>query len=592
MTQTQAAPRTAARLPQFAARRHGASPAMRFKRDGSWQERSYADVGAEVDRLAAGLVAHGIDAGDRVCILADTRPEWTVAANAIWGAGAVVVPIYPTNSPEECAWVLGNCGAVAVVVEDAAQLAKVDAVRGELPALRSILVMEPRDASGGVVALDALAPAAADAAEVERRRAAVTPDDPALIIYTSGTTGPPKGCVLSHRNAMAVCSIVLEIGTLLPGEVAYLFLPLAHVFAQIIQLAAYRVGAALAYYGGDTKEIIPELMEVHPDYLPSVPRIFEKLYALAMAQVPPEQLDDLRLAVQLGVRVRALQARGEPVPDELREPFERADERVFAKIRPLFGGNLREALTGAAPIAPEILEFFYAAGVPVMEGYGLTETMALGTVNLRDAFRFGTVGRALPGVEVRIADDDEILMRGPHVFTGYWGDEEATREVLDADGWLHTGDLGSLDEDGYLRITGRKKDIIITAGGKNLAPANIENDLKQSPFISQAVMYGDRRPYPVALVTLDAEAIVPWAQERGLPGDLRALAEHPEVRGLVQQALDAANARYAKVEQVKRFAILGHDLTQETGELTPTLKVKRNVVHDRYAGVFDGLYAR
>ncbi|HSD80035.1 MAG TPA: AMP-dependent synthetase/ligase [Solirubrobacteraceae bacterium] len=590
MTQTQAAPRTAARLPQFAARRHGASPAMRFKRDGSWQERSYAEVGAHVDRLAAGLVAHGILAGDRVCILADTRPEWTVAANAIWGAGAVVVPIYPTNSPEECAWVLGNCGAVAVVVEDAAQLAKVDAVRGELPALRSILVIEPRDASGGVAALDGLAATAADAAEVERRRAAVTPDDPALIIYTSGTTGPPKGCVLSHRNAMAVCSIVLEIGTLLPSEVAYLFLPLAHVFAQIVQLAAFRVGAALAYYGGDTKQIIPELMEVHPDYLPSVPRIFEKLYALAMAQVPPEQLDDLRLAVQLGVRVRALQARGEPVPDELREPFERADERVFAKIRPLFGGRLREALTGAAPIAPEILEFFYAAGVPVMEGYGLTETMALGTVNLRDAFRFGTVGRALPGVEVRIADDDEILMRGPHVFTGYWGDEEATREVLDADGWLHTGDLGSLDEDGYLRITGRKKDIIITAGGKNLAPANIENDLKQSPFISQAVMYGDRRPYPVALVTLDAEAIVPWAQERGLPGDLRALAEHPQVHGLVQQALDAANARYAKVEQVKRFAILGHDLTQETGELTPTLKVKRNVINEKYAPLFDELY--
>ena len=257
----------------------------------------------------------------------------------------------------------------------------------------------------------------------------------------------------------------------------------------------------------------------------------------------------------------------------------------------LFGGHLREALTAGAPIALEVLEFFYAAGVPVMEGYGMTETMAIGTINLTDAFRFGTVGRAAPGVEVRIAEDGEILMRGPHVFTGYWENEAATREVLDEDGWLRTGDLGSLDEDGFLSITGRIKDIIITAGGKNITPQNLENDLKQSPIISQAVMYGDRRPYPVALVTLDPEVIIPWAHERGLPEDVGALAQHPEVNRLVQEALDRANARYAQVEQIKRFAILDHDLTQETGELTPTMKVKRNIVYERYADVFDELYA-
>jgi long-chain acyl-CoA synthetase len=289
--------------------------------------------------------------------------------------------------------------------------------------------------------------------------------------------------------------------------------------------------------------------------------------------------------------VRDLQNRGEPVPEELRKPFEAADETIFKKVRALFGGRMREATTGAAPIAQEILEFFYASGCPVLEGYGMTETTGVMTTSTREHHRFGTVGRAMPGVEVRIAEDGEVLTRGPHVFKGYWRKAEATREVLDEDGWLHTGDIGELDEDGYLKITGRTKDIIITAGGKNLAPANLENDLKQSRWVSQAVMYGDRRPYPVALVTLDPEEVVPWAREQRLPEDMSALAEHPKVRELVQGVLDEANQKYAKVEQIKKFEILDHDLSQETGELTPTLKVKRNVVYDHYADVFERLYA-
>ena len=590
MTQTAVAPKTVAKLSEFAGAQHGDLLAARFKRDGVWQDRSYAEVSEEVERLAIGLVARGIQPGERVCILADTRPEWSVAAYALWSAGAVVVPIYPSNSPEECAWVVGNSGAVAVLVEDAAQLAKIDAVRGSLPALRSIFVFDARAVADGVSAVEDVSTRGGDREELVRRRDAVAPDDPALVIYTSGTTGPPKGCLLSHGNAMSLCAIVLEIETLLPGEVAYLYLPLAHVFAQIVQLAAFQVGAAVAYYGGDTKQIIAELMEVHPDYLPSVPRVFEKVYALAMTQVPPGQLEDVRRAVQLGVQVRELEARGEPVPGQLREPFDRAEESIFSKVRALFGGRLREALSGAAPIAPEILEFFYAAGVPVMEGYGMTETMAIGTVNTQDAFRFGTVGRALPGVEVRIAEDGEVLMRGPHIFTGYWDNDAATREVLDEEGWLHTGDLGSLDHDGFLSITGRKKDIIITAGGKNLSPSNLENDLKQSPFISHAVMYGDRRPYPVALLTLDPDGIIPWAREHGLPDDIGALAQNTDVHRLVQLAVDSANSRYARVEQIKRFAILGHDLTQADGELTPTMKIKRTVIYKRYADTFDEIY--
>ncbi|TMK40403.1 MAG: long-chain fatty acid--CoA ligase [Actinobacteria bacterium] len=585
--------KTMAELPAFAGARHGDTPALRFKRGGEWQECSYRELEEVVRGLAGGLIDLGVGPGDRVCVLANTRPEWTHAALAISCAGAIVVPIYPTNSPEECEWVAGNSGAVALIAEDEHQLDKVRAVRERLPDLRRLVVMDGE--APDATPLQQLRGGGGDPAELERRVAGVSAQDPLLFIYTSGTTGPPKGCMLSHGNGTALCDMVEQLGIVRPGDVSYLYLPLAHVFAQLIELSGLYLGATLAYFGGDTKQIIPELQDVCPDYLPSVPRIFEKLYALATApleKASPEEREQFAQAVKLGVKVRALEARGEPIPDQLRGPFEQADNQIFKKVRSLFGERLREANTGAAPIAPEILEFFYAAGCPVMEGYGLTETTGVGTVCTREHFRFGTVGRPIPRVEVRIGDDGEILMRGPNVFVGYWRNEEATREVLDDDGWLHTGDLGELDDDGFLKITGRKKDIIITAGGKNLAPANVENDLKQSRWISQAVMYGDRRPYPVALITLDPEEIGPWAREQGLAEDLAALADEDRVRELVQGIVDDVNKRYAQVEQIKRFAILDHDLSQETGELTPTLKVKRNVVYDRYEEVFESLYAR
>ena len=358
------------------------------------------------------------------------------------------------------------------------------------------------------------------------------------------------------------------------------------MFALITQLASTDQGTAINYFGGDTKQILAELIETKPTYVPSVPRIFEKLYAAAMKLQEQASAEDRRRfqkAIEIGIEVRTRRQHGQPVAEELEQAFEQADEQIFARVRHLFGGQVRQAVTGAAPIAPEILEFFYAAGVPVLEGWGMTETTGVGTVGTLDHFKFGTVGRALPGVELKIAPEDgEILMRGPNVFKEYWRNPEATAETFEEDGWLRTGDLGSIDSDGYLKITGRKKDIIITAGGKNLTPANIENDLKQSRFISQAVMYGDRKPYPVALITLDPEEISPWAQERGLPEDLSELAGNEEVRELVQREIDRANANYARVEQIKQFAILDHDLAVETGELTPTLKVKRNVINERY----------
>jgi long-chain acyl-CoA synthetase len=372
-----------------------------------------------------------------------------------------------------------------------------------------------------------------------------------------------------------------------PEDLIYLFLPLAHAFGLLLMLIGADRGVAIAYWGGDTAQIIPELSQVHPTYLPSVPRIFEKLYTLVTARVGPELLAE---ATQVGLQVRELQDADQEIPAELQAAYQKADESLFTEVRAAFGGRLREAVTGAAPIAKEILEFFYAAGVPVMEGYGMTETSTTATGMRPGDHRFGSVGRAHPGVEIRIADDGEILLKGANIFQGYYKNDDGSFGAL-IDGWLHTGDVGRLDEDGFLFITGRKKDIIITAGGKNITPANLENDLKQTRYISQAVMHGDRRPFPAMLIALDEEEIVPWAQARGIEDtSLAGLSEHPEVVALIQDHLGRANAKYAPVEQVKRFFILDHDLSQETGELTPTMKVKRNVINEKYAERFDALY--
>jgi long-chain acyl-CoA synthetase len=379
-----------------------------------------------------------------------------------------------------------------------------------------------------------------------------------------------------------------EIDVIAAGEVVYLYLPLAHSYALLIQLLCIDLGVTLAYFGGDTQQIVAELSQAKPTYLPSVPRIFEKIYTLVSANVEAEMLAQ---AVAIGGQVQDLRVAGREVPAELQAAYDQFDEKLFANVRAAFGGRLREAVTGAAPIAKEILEFFWACGVPVMEGYGMTETATAATVSTPAAHKFGTVGKALPGVELRIADDGEVLIRGANIFRGYHRNDDASFGAV-VDGWLHTGDVGSIDDDGYLSITGRKKDIIITAGGKNLTPANLENDLKQSRWISQAMMHGDRRPFPSMLITLDEEEIVPWAQQNGIEDtSIAALARHPQVTELIQAELDRANARYAQVEQVKRFFILDHDLSQETGELTPTLKVKRNVVNDMYADRFDALYS-
>jgi long-chain acyl-CoA synthetase len=589
---------TIAHLIPRAAANYGDLPAIRFKRGGVWQDVNYTELGEIVQETALGLIELGLAPGERMGILAGTRPEWSYVDLGATSAGIVVVPVYQTNSPEECHWVLSDSGASAVVCENEEQLAKILAVRDRLPDLRVVMVIEPPSGQAdsaaaklGAVSLAELRARGRDGSieELERRRDAVRPEDTYTIIYTSGTTGPPKGCVLTHGNYRAILESVEQRRILhaVDNDVVYLFLPLAHSFALLIQLIVFDLGVTLAYFGGDTKQIVSELAEVRPTYLPSVPRVFEKIYTLVAANSEPEFLAN---ATHVGRKVRELELAGEPIPDELVQPFQEAEEKLFRNVRAVFGGRLREALSGAAPISKEILEFFFAAGAPVMEGYGMTETSTGATFSTPEDHRFGSIGKPLPGVEVKIAEDGEILVKGANIFAGYYHNTDASFGAV-VDGWLHTGDLGRIDEDGFIYIIGRKKDIIITAGGKNLTPANVENEIKQSRWVSQAMMYGDRRPYPVMLITLDEEEIVPWAASQSLPTDVPTLVRQQKVIDLIQGELDRVNSHYAQVEQVKRFAILERDFSQETGELTPSLKVKRAVVAEKYGDTIEALYA-
>jgi long-chain acyl-CoA synthetase len=567
-----------------------AGVALRFPDDGGWAEWSYAELGRRVRELARGLIALGVEPGDPVAVLGSTRPEWTLTDCAILVAGGTVVPVYHTNSAEECRYVLEHSGARAVICEDAAQVAKVAAIRDACPELRDVIGMAPVD---GVLSLEGLAGRGAevDPAELEERRRAIDPAGVATIVYTSGTTGPPKGCELSHDNLLSTMDAYerrLELGE---TAAVFLFLPLAHVLARVTQMVVLDVGGTLVYWGGDARRVLDEIAQARPTHVPSVPRVFEKIHTRALSQAGDAGGARSRLfdwALATGAAARAAERAGAMRP-ALRARHAIADRLVLSKVRDLFGGNLELALTGAAPVGQDVLEFFDACGVLVLEGYGLTETCAAATLNTEAAFRFGTVGRALPGFDVAIAEDGEILVRGPGVFAGYHADKRATAAAL-KDGWLLTGDLGSVDGDGFLRITGRKKDLIITSSGKNVTPANIELALRESRWISQGVVYGDNRPYLVALVTLDPDEAHALAAELGVPDDVAAMAAEPRVQATLQVEVDAINGHFARIEQIKRFAILEHDLTEAAGELTPTMKLKRAVVYERYRDRFDALY--
>src|SRR6266511_1232864 len=558
--------RTIADLFPLAVGKHGSHRAVTYRDEasGEWVSKTYEEVGEIVRALSLGLIDLGIENGDKIAILSNTRPEWSYFDFAALSAGATVVPIYQTNSPEECQYVLKNSDSTAVIVEDDAQLEKIRQVRGALPELEHVIRMTGR--SDDAISMQELAArgASLNDADWEERWSSVTPDDICTFIYTSGTTGPPKGCVISHGNYRSMLDMVHSVNVLGEDEVTYLYLPLAHSFALLIQFGTFDLGATLAYWERDPMKIMANLAEVRPTYFPSVPRIFEKIYTAATANVDKEGGVKKRVfwwAIGVGRKVRERARQGKEPGLLLRKQYEIADRQVLSTIRGLFGGNLKLAVSGAAPINPEILRFFDAAGVLVLEGWGMTETSTAATIATLEDFRFGTIGKPFPGSEIKIADDGEILVRGPNVFHGYF------------------------------KITGRKKDIIITAGGKNITPANLENEIKQHPLVSQCVVIGDRRPYLVALVTLDPEEAAKFAAANGLPEDPAALAESDAVRNAISAQIDKVNERYARVEQVKKFKVLPEDLSQEGGELTPTMKVKRNVVADKRSDDIEALYS-
>ncbi|MCG5458774.1 AMP-dependent synthetase/ligase [Micromonospora sp. PSH03] len=554
-----------------------------------WTEVTCLQFRDEVAAVARGLIAAGIEPGVRVGLMSRTRYEWTLLDYAIWAVGAVTVPIYETSSAEQAAWILEDSNAVAVVVESEAHAALIAGVRHRLPELGQVWQID----SGGVDELVTTG-ATVELAEVERRRKAVRAGDLATIIYTSGTTGRPKGCVLTHRNMYAdIANAVPVLPNLFnAGASTLLFLPLAHAFARLIQIGVVQARATMAHCA-DTRNLVAELQAFRPTFVLSVPRVFEKVYNAAKQKAEADGKGGIfARAEQVAIAYsEALETPGGPGL-ALRAQHVVFDRLVYRKLRAALGGRCRDAISGGAPLGARLGHFFRGIGVTVLEGYGLTETSPAAAANLPSGTRMGSVGRPLPGVTVRIEDDGEILISGELVFQGYWRNETATAETISADGWFRTGDLGQLDSDGYLSITGRKKELIVTAGGKNVAPAVLEDLVRAHPLISQCVVVGDRKPFIAALVTVDEEALPTWLENAGMPLDtpVEQLREHEGLHKEIQAAVDAANQAVSKAEAIKVFRVLPRDFTEATGELTPSLKVKRQVVHKTYAAEIADIY--
>jgi long-chain acyl-CoA synthetase len=577
-------------------------PAQQVKREGAWRTLTWREVGEIVREAALGLIALGRERGDAVALLSASRAEWVQADFAIFSAGCVTVPIYPSYPPDLIAYVVNDSGARTLVVEDATQLAKALEARAKMPGLEHIVVIAGYDAPQPpetVLTWQTLRRLGRDRAPalqatLAERLGAARADDVASIVYTSGTTGPPKGVVQTHGNHMAALRASHQGTPVQEGWTHLLFLPLAHSFARLESFLGVSEGLVTAF-AENLDKVGENLQETHPHFICSVPRVFEKVYARILAGVqagPPLKRRIFHWALGVGREVSRLQQARRPVPRGLAVRHRLAHTLVFSKLHAALGGRLQWAVSGGAPLSRDIAEFFHAAGILILEGYGLTETCPALTFNRVDHYKFGSVGQALAGVELRIADDGEILARGPNIATrGYHRQPEATAEVFEPSGWFHTGDIGRLDEEGFLYITDRKKDLIITAGGMNLAPQNVENLLKTDPFISQAMVYGDRRPYPVALITLNADELAKFARDQGiLTTDPAVLARHPKVVERVERTVEEKNSQLQSYAKIKKFAIVPRDFTAENGQLTPTLKLKRKVVAQEYREMIEELY--
>ena len=585
----------------------GVKPCFRVKRDGAWQDVSWEAVAKLVRETAAGLLDLGIVPGQKVAILSSTRPEWVEADLAVYASGGVSVPIYQSSLSHECGYILSNSESRVCFVENGKQLEKIRAIQREgfeldgtqcRVEIDHLILMDGESDGPDVVTLGSLRARGRDALSrldetLATRLAALGRDDLATIVYTSGTTGPPKGVMQTHGNHLASVEAVGAVDLAREGEVAFLFLPLAHSFARMLEYYGLWSGTVTAF-ASSVDAVAQEIAEVRPHIIPSVPRIFEKIYGrIVSTRDASNAIKQTLFDWALGVgRERSLaeQAR-QSVPMLVAARSVVADLLVLSRIRQVLGGQVRLMVSGGAPLAREIMEFFHAAGILILEGYGLTETTPTLTVNRPDHFKFGTVGPAIDGVTLRIAGDGEILAKGPNIALGYYKRPEATAESWDPEGWFHTGDIGEIDADGFLRITDRKKDLIKTSGGKYVAPQNIENLLKTQLHISQAVVIGDNRKYCVALITLDLDELERYARAQQIEvGDRQGLVQHPKVVELIDGEVQTVNKHLASYESIKYFRILDRDFSQETGELTPSLKVKRKVVTERFRNLIDEMY--
>jgi long-chain acyl-CoA synthetase len=583
--------RTIGRLWRDAVARQRSDVPYLAERGDTWEPVSWAEAALAVDEVANGLLARGVANGDAFGILSSTRLEWCLVDFALALVGGVTAPIYANSSSSDCRYVLDHSDAVGVFVEDAAQETKVAEVRRELPRLQHVIKLDELDA----LRAEGRAFAAEHPDALSEAEAAVGEDDLFTYIYTSGTTGPPKACMIRHRNYHAMVTVRDEMDDNAgPGDVLLLYLPLAHNFGRLVHLSAPYAGFTLAFCA-DPYRVGDALLAVRPTVFPSVPRIYEKIHGAVLARFDEATGVRRRLidwALDVGRRVSLLEEARRPVPRGLALQHRLADRLVYSKVKARLGGRMRIALSGGAPLAPDVLRFFHALDILILEGYGLTECTTAASANQTTSFRFGTVGRALPGWELKVADDGELFIRSPTIFAGYYKDAEATRAILGDDGWLATGDIASIDEDGFVTITDRKKDILVTAGGKNVAPQNLENELKSSKYVSQALVVGDRRPFVAALITLDPTELEAWARERGIEGSPAALASHPAVHALVQDVVDGVNESHSRFEQIKQFTVLPRDFSAEEGEVTPTLKLRRRTCAEHFATEIDALYTR
>lgn len=557
---------------------------------GGWRDVSAAAFESQVIALAKGFVAAGVAPGDKVAFIARTTYDWTLVDFALFYAGAVMVPVYETSSPSQISWILSDSGAVAAIVETAEHESRLGEVRGDLPLIREVWTMH----GGGLDALVAQG-AGVDDAEVQRRRALANGSDIATLIYTSGSTGRPKGCVLTHsnfvelaRNSAKALHEVVET----PDASTLLFITTAHVFARFISLLNVHAGVKTGHQP-DTKQLLPALGTFRPSFLLAVPRVFEKVYNSAEQKAEAGGKGKIfRAAAAVAVEHSQREQDGRSIPLGLKLKFTLFDKLVYSKLRDAMGGRVVYAVSGSAPLGPRLGHFFRSLGVVILEGYGLTETTAPATVNLASKSKIGTVGPVLPGVGVRVADDGEIQVRGINVFSEYWRNPEATAEAFDGD-WFKTGDIGAFDADGFLTITGRKKEIIVTAGGKNVAPAALEDPIRANPIVGQVVVVGDQKPFISALVTLDSEMLPTWLANNGLPADmsLKDAAANEKVRAEVQSAIDRANTAVSRAESIRKFEILATEWTEASGHLTPKMSIKRNVIVSDFAETIEDIYA-